>query len=159
MNSWGPFLKFRVPLLNDRQSFGISSRIIFLIWCIFGGFLLHFFGSLFLESLLIRDYEKPVDTAQDILDRGLSVITIPGGGSMVEILKNSPFPLTRRLAEMTVVPKVTLFYIYKNILTSSLQQGLFRLLTSYHHQHHPPYKHCFHCRASLSLRFNVFFFI
>ena len=90
--------------------------MLFLIWCVFGGFLLWFFESLFLVTLLKPNYEKPVDTAQDILDRGLSVITIPGGGSMVEILKNSPFPLTRRLAEMTVVPKVILFYIDKHAL-------------------------------------------
>ena len=87
--------------------------MLFLIWCIFGGFLLHFFGSLFLESLLKPNYEKPVDTAQDILDRGLKVIYMPGTESKVEMMKKSPFPLTRRLAEMTVVPKVILFYIDK----------------------------------------------
>ena len=145
---------FRVPLLNL-----FSSRILFLIWCVFGGFLLWFFESLFLESLLKSNYEKPVDTAQDVIDRGLLVISTPGSVSNVEMLKNAPSSVIRRIAEMTVVPKVILFYIDKNILTSSLQQGLFRLLTSYHHQHHPPHKHCFHCRASLSLRFTVFFFI
>ena len=127
-------MKFRVPLLNDQQSsnsnynileyvrkfqmfsfsrilrirfpFGFSSRMLFLIWCVFGGFLLWFFESLFLESLLKPNYEKPVDTAQDVLDRGLKVIYPPGGGSMLEILKNSPSSVTRKLAEMTDVPKV-----------------------------------------------------
>ena len=100
---------FRVPLLNL-----FSSRLLFLIWCVFGGFLLWFFESLFLESLLKPNYEKPVDTAEDVLDRGLSVISVPGAESIVEILKNSPFPITRRLAESSVVPKVivilTLYY-------------------------------------------------
>ena len=108
-------MKFRVPLLNL-----FSSRMLFLVWCIFGGFLLHFFGSLFLESLLKPNYEKPVDTAQDILDRGLKVIYIPGAESKVEMMKKSPFPLTRRLAERTDVAKVILFYIDKMLLTSTL---------------------------------------
>ena len=108
-------MKFRVPLLNL-----FSSRMLFLIWCVFGGFLLWFFESLFLESLLKPNYEKPVDTAEDVLDRGLSVISIPGAVSIVEMMKNSPFPLTRRLAERTDVPKVILFYIDKMLLTSTL---------------------------------------
>ena len=87
--------------------------MLFLIWCVFGGFLLHFFGSVFLGILLKPNYEKPVDTAQDVLDRGLKVIYTPGGDSIVEILMNSPFPFTRGLAEMTVVPKVIFFYIDK----------------------------------------------
>ena len=108
-------MKFRVPLLNL-----FSSRMLLLIWCVFGGFLLWFLESLFLESLLKPNYKKPVDTAEDILDRGLRVIISPGSDFLVEMLKNSPFPLTRRLAEMTVVPEVILFYIDKMLLTSTL---------------------------------------
>ena len=85
--------------------------MLFLIWCVFGGFLLWFFESLFLESLLKPNYEKPVDTAEDVLDRGLKIITIPGTESRVEMLKNSPFLITRSMAERTVVPKVLYFII------------------------------------------------
>ena len=108
-------MKFRVPLLNL-----FSSRMLFLIWCVFGGFLLWFFESLFLESLLKPNYEKPVDTAEDVLDRELSVIVVSGMESIVGMMKKSPFPLTRRLAERTDVPKVILFYIDKMLLTSTL---------------------------------------
>ena len=54
-----------------------------------------------------------MDTAQDILDRGLKVFAFPGGGSVVKMLKNSPFPLTRRIAEITRVAKV-IFSILTN---------------------------------------------
>ena len=87
--------------------------MLFLIWCVFGGLLLHFFDSVFLGILLKPNYGKPVDTAEDVLDRGLKVIKGPGSESKMEILKQSPFPITRTLAEMTVVPKVILFYIDK----------------------------------------------
>ena len=79
--------------------------MILLLWCVCGGFLQHFYDSSFLDILLKRNYEKPVDTAQDIIDRGLGVITYPTSGSWVKILKNSPSSITRTLAERTTVCK------------------------------------------------------
>ena len=133
-------MTFRVPLLNHQQSsnstykilefvrkfkifsfsrvlrisfpFGFSSRMIFLLWCLFGGLLLHFFECNILDILLKTNYEKPVDTAQDVLDRGLTVIYPPGFGSAVEIMKNSPSADIRALARMIVVAKV-IFVILK----------------------------------------------
>ena len=80
--------------------------MIFLLWCVIGGFLLHFLECNWLDMLIKPNYEKPVDTANDIIDRGLSIITYPGRASMVEALKNSPSKVTRELAEKMVVPKV-----------------------------------------------------
>ena len=77
-----------------------------LLWCISGGFLLHFYESSLLDIILKRNYEKAVDTAQELLDSGLSLIYSPGSESLVEVLKNSPSYVTRTLAERTVVPKV-----------------------------------------------------
>ena len=126
-------MKFRVPLMNDQQSsnsnyileyvrkfqifsfsrilrirfpFGFSSRMLFLIWCVFGGFLLHFFESVFLDILLKQNYEKPVDRAEDVRDRNLTVVYPPGTESIVKMMKNSPSAITQELAEMIVVPKV-----------------------------------------------------
>ena len=60
----------------------------------------------YLSILLKPNYEKPIDTAQDILDRGMKVIYSPDSESIVEIMKNSPSKITRQLAERTIVPKV-----------------------------------------------------
>ena len=60
----------------------------------------------YLTMLLKPSYEKAIDTAQDILDRNLTVISAPGTESMMEIMKNSPFNTTRTLAEKTIIPKV-----------------------------------------------------
>ena len=59
----------------------------------------------FLTILLIPNYETAVDTAQDILDRGLAVLHPPGTESLVELLKNAPDYTTRTLAERTIVCK------------------------------------------------------
>ena len=60
----------------------------------------------YLTILLKPNYEKAIDTAQDVLDTGLTVIYAPGQESMVEYLKNSPAKTERELAERTIVPKV-----------------------------------------------------
>ena len=75
-------------ILNQaaRFNFGFASNMVLLLWCVCGGFLLHMFEANFLSILLKPSYEKAVDTAQDVLDRGLTVITYPGLESKVETL-------------------------------------------------------------------------
>ena len=41
----------------------------------------------YLSILLKPSYEKAIDTAQDVLDTGLTVIHSPGSESIVEILR------------------------------------------------------------------------
>ena len=60
----------------------------------------------YLTILLKPNFEKPVDTIQDILDRGLKVITVPGSSSAVEIFKTSPARIDRELGERMVVAEV-----------------------------------------------------
>ena len=103
------FSYFRVPLIINqalRINFGLASKMIFILWCASGGFLLHMFQSEYLTMLIKPIYEKPIDTAQDVLDRGLTVIYPPGSESTLEIMKNSPSNINRKLAERTIVPGV-----------------------------------------------------
>ena len=64
----------------------------------------------YLTMLVKPYYEKPVDTAQDVIDKGLTVIAYPGKESIVEILKNSPSNITRTLANRTDVAEVIFCY-------------------------------------------------
>ena len=72
----------------------------------------------YLTILLKPSYEKPVDTVEDVLDRGLSIINGPGRESIVELNKKSPFDFTRMIAERTTVAHVNIFNISKVIETS-----------------------------------------
>ena len=67
--------------------------------------------SNYLTMLLKPNYEKPVDTAEDIIDRGLSILTGPGQWSKLEMAKKSPFYQTRIIAERTILPKVIFWFI------------------------------------------------
>ena len=89
-----------------RFNFGFASNMVLLLWCVGGGFLLHMLESNYLTILLKPYFEKPVDTAEDIIDRGLNIIYYPGSEAIVEQLKNSPLEVDRALAERRVVPKV-----------------------------------------------------
>ena len=89
-----------------RFNFGFASNMLLMLWCVCGGLLLHMLEANFLTILLKPIYENPIDTAQDILDRALTVIGAPLTDSIVEISKNSPFYITRTLAERTIVPEV-----------------------------------------------------
>ena len=64
------------------------------------------FESNYLTILMKPIYDKPVDSAQDVLDRGLTVVSIPGYDASINNLLNSQSDIQRTLAERTVVPKV-----------------------------------------------------
>ena len=105
----------RVPLINNQSpkiNFGFASNMALILWCVFGGLLLHMFLSNYLTMLMKPNYQKPINTAEDILDRGLTMIYPPWYESIVEILKNSPNRITRELAYITYIPKVIFCYIY-----------------------------------------------
>ena len=67
--------------------------------------------SNYLTMLLKPNYEKPVDTAEDIIDRGLAILSFPGQWSIVETAKKSPFYQIRTLAERKIIPKVIFCFI------------------------------------------------
>ena len=94
-----------------RFNFGFASNMALLLWCVCGALLFHMFECNYFTMLMKPTYETPIDTAEDILDRGLAIIDVPGRESMVHMLKKSPFYITRTLAERTIVPKV----IFSNI--------------------------------------------
>ena len=77
------------------------------MWCVWGGFLLHILECNYLTVLVKPVYEKPIDTAEDIIERGVMILNGPGRESYVEVMKRSPNPLTRALAENTYVTKVS----------------------------------------------------
>ena len=86
------------------------------------------FEATYLTILLTPSYEKPVDTAQDIIDRELTILGIPGSESLVEILKNSPSAINRKLAERSIVPEV-IFLKFK-INNSNFPERIITIMTN-----------------------------
>ena len=70
--------------------------MVFTIWAVFGGFILHFLLSNYLTVLLRPSFEKPIDTAEDLINRNIDVFTKSEKSETVEFwkqfFKKSPNP-------------------------------------------------------------------
>ena len=80
--------------------------MVLLMWCVWGGFLAHILECNYLTVLIAPVYEKPIDTAEDIIERGVRILWEDGQRSWVEELKKSSIPLVRQLAERAYIAKV-----------------------------------------------------
>ena len=100
-------------------NFGFASNMVLLLWCVCGGLLAHMLEANFLTILLKPIYGKPVDTAQDILDMGLTLIYPPDAESQKQMLMDSPYYVTRKLAERAIVPKVIFCCTESSLLISN----------------------------------------
>ena len=63
--------RLKLPnILNTTSRFlgqGTSSSLVYIIWAVFGGFLMHIILSNYLTVLLKPEFETPVDTTKDLL--------------------------------------------------------------------------------------------
>ena len=95
--------------LNKRKLFhwffprGFSANTVILLWSLFGGVLFHALLSNLLKMLMMPMWEEPVDTAQDVLDRGLIPIVDYGAAYYVQLLKNSPNSVYQQLGENIII--------------------------------------------------------
>ena len=55
-----------------KFSAGFSSNLVFLVWAVFGGFLLHILLCNYLTVLLKPRYEEPVNSAHDLIERNIT---------------------------------------------------------------------------------------
>ena len=67
--------------------------------------------------LVKSTYEEPVDTAENVIERGLTIIRNPSTESVVETEKKSSFESVRQMAELSYVSTV-LFLSYSNFKIS-----------------------------------------
>ena len=72
-------------------------NFVLLTWLYFGGLLLHAFLCNFTVMLMLPQYGKPIDSAQDILDRGLIPFVDWGGEYYRDHLLQSTTPAYQKL--------------------------------------------------------------
>ena len=80
-------------------------NFVLLTWAMCGGIFIYFFLANYRTMLLMPQYEKPVDSAQDILDRGMTPFVMDGGDYWKQLLLHSPNPAYQKLGKIVVVPK------------------------------------------------------
>ena len=73
------------------------------IWAVFGGFILHFLLSNFLTVLLKPSREAPVNTAADLVNRGMYLYLSPKQRIYEQIFANSPDKNYQALAKRILI--------------------------------------------------------
>ena len=84
---------------------GFSSNMVFIIWAVFGGFILHFLMSNYLTVLVKPTYEKPIETLQDMIDMDITPYYIPGGVIYKDQLLNTGDKNLMELGRRLIIPR------------------------------------------------------
>ena len=84
---------------------GFAANFVLTFWDVLGGFIGYFFLATFLTMLIKPVLEKPIDSVQTIVDRGMVPITMEAGHVWKDFLKSSANPNYPKLAEKIIVPK------------------------------------------------------
>ena len=102
--------RFRIPNVNERlrrdsEGRTLSSNLVFTIWAVFGGFILHFLLSNYLTVLLMPSYEEAVETTEDLIKRNITPVFVPMGKIIVQIFAGSPDPNYQEISRRLVIAK------------------------------------------------------
>ena len=69
---------------------GFALNIGLLMWSVCGGLLLHFLTSNFLTILVKPEWDKPIRTISDLIERDMELILWPNHNYFIEVMRNSP---------------------------------------------------------------------
>ena len=101
----------------------MSGNFVYMIWAVFGGFILNFLLFNFLTVLLRPSYEKPVETAGDLLDRNITPFHNPVGKILTQMFANSPDPKYNEISRKLVIAKD--WDEYKEMVGKVTSTGMF----------------------------------
>ena len=90
---------------KDSVTVGRSSNLIFTIWAVFGGFILHFLLCNYLTVLLRPSYEEPIETAEDLVKRDIIPFYAPGGEMHKQLFADSQNPNYQEISRRLVIAK------------------------------------------------------
>ena len=120
------FFSFKIPDVTERlrrDSVGRASNLVFTIWAVFGGFILHFLLSNYLTVLLKPTYEEPVETAEDLLKRNITPFLFPGSDIYRQLFAASPDPNYQEISRRLVIAKD--YEDYEDMVRSVTLTGMF----------------------------------
>ena len=91
---------------RDKVPVGRSSNLVFTIWAVFGGFILHFLLSNYLTVLLRPRFEKPVESAADLIARDIHLSIIQGGIFGFNFLQPHQIPIIKKFQRDFILLKI-----------------------------------------------------
>ena len=110
-------------LRQDSEGRTRASNLVFIIWAVFGGFILHFLLSNYLTVLLRPSYEQPVETAADLIKRDITPFLLPGGEMYRQFFAASSDPVYQEISRRVVIAKD--WDEYEDMVSKVNSTGLF----------------------------------
>ena len=107
----------------------LATNLIFTIWAVSGGFILHFLLSNYLTVLLKPSYEKPVETTADLIERNLIPYNLPGGEIWIQIFAASSDPNYQEISWRMVIAKD--WKEFNNMIRMVTSTGLYAEIGTY----------------------------
>ena len=103
-------LSFKIPDVTERHPRDLigrtlASNLVYTIWAVFGGFILHFLLSNYLKVLLRPGYEESIETAADLIKKDMTPFIGPNGQTFKQIFAASPDPVYQEISRRLVVAK------------------------------------------------------
>ena len=128
--------RFRIPNVNERlrrdsEGRTLSSNLVFTIWAVFGGFILHFLLSNYLTVLLTPSYEEPVETTKDLVKRDITPFIWPAGEIYKQLFAASPVPIYQEISRRLVIAKD--WDEYYDIVGKVLSTGMYADIGTHPH--------------------------
>ena len=114
---------FKIPDFTERLRQARASNLVFTIWAVFGGFILHFLLSNYLTVLLRPSYEEPVETAADLIKRDITPFFMPGGEIYKQAFAASSDPVYQEISRRLVIAKD--WDEYEDMVSKVISTGLF----------------------------------
>ena len=127
-------LSLKIPDVTERFRQGSvgetrASNLVFTIWAVFGGFILHFLLSNYLSVLLKPSYEIPVETTADLIKRDITPVVTPGGDIFVQLFAASSDPNYQEVSKRLVIPDD--WDEYADVVRKVTSTGLFATLGTF----------------------------
>ena len=91
-----------MPMLFPK---GFSANLVLIIWSLLSSVIAYGFLANFRVMLLSPVLESPVDTPEQIIERGLTPFIEWNAKFYIDFLKESPSPVYHELAEIMAIPK------------------------------------------------------
>ena len=110
-------------LRRDSVGRSLSSKLVYTIWAVFGGFILHFLLSNYLTVLLTPSYEEPVETAADLIKRDITPFLQPGSENWKQFFAASPDPNYHEISRRLVIAKD--WDEYEDMVRKVISTGIF----------------------------------
>ena len=110
-------------LRRDSVGRSLSSNLVYTIWAVFGGFILHFLLSNYLTVLLTPSYEEPVETAADLIKRDITPFMTSGSEMYKQLFAASSDPIYQEISRRLVIAKD--YDEYEEMVRKVISTGLF----------------------------------